>query len=318
MRVVVAEDDAVSRKVIERLLTKWNYEVEVAEDGLQAWRILQSENAPQLAVLDWMMPGKSGLQICRDIRKFGNRPYTYIVLVTAKSQSQEISEGLCAGADDYITKPVDSAELNTRLRTARRVLELQEEIWNAREAVHYRVQATHDPLTGVWNRGAGMDSLSREFVRGEREKKPLSVILLDLDHFKRINHTYGHLAGDVVLRESARRITVLMRPYDVLARYGGEELLLILPGCEIAQAEEVAERIRMELRSSPVETNEGPVSVSASLGVAASDQLASPYAEALLMAADAALYQAKHAGRNRVVVSSPAQPADTAAPGVAY
>lgn len=309
MRVVIAEDDAVSRKVLEKILLKSNYEVATANDGLQAWRILQSEDAPQLAILDWMMPGKSGLQICRDIRELGNRPYTYIMLLTSKSQNQEIVEALAAGADDYLTKPVEAGELTARLRVARRVLELQDEIWAAREAVRYRVQATHDPLTGVWNRGAGLDLLGRELARSERDKSPVSVVLADLDHFKRVNDTYGHLTGDAVLREAARRMSALMRPYDVVVRYGGEELMIILPGCDAAQAMETAERVRTEIRRAPIETSEGPIPLTASLGVASSSQTAMPYADALILAADAALYQSKQSGRNRATLASVADSA---------
>jgi diguanylate cyclase (GGDEF)-like protein len=303
MRVVIAEDDLVARRVLETLLVKWGYEVELAGDGPQAWRILQSLNAPQLVILDWMMPGKSGLQVCRELRKITGRPYTYVIVITAKTQHQEIVEGLAAGADDYITKPVDAEDLNARLRTARRVLELQDEIWSAREAVRYRVQATHDPLTGVWNRGAVLDLLARELSRAERERRPVSLILADLDHFKRINDGYGHLAGDAVLREATRRMAALMRPYDIVGRYGGEEFLVVLPGCDLPQAQDIAERIRREIRATPVETEEGAIPVTSSLGVSATSLLGELLPDALIQAADAALYRAKEQGRDRVEVA---------------
>ncbi len=303
MRVVIAEDDLVARRVLETLLTKWGYEVELVSDGAQAWRALQALNAPQLVILDWMMPGRSGLQVCRDLRKITGRPYTYVIVITAKTQHQEIVEGLAAGADDYITKPVDAEDLNARLRTARRVLELQDEIWAAREAVRYRVQATHDPLTGVWNRGAVLDLLSRELARAERDGRPISLILADLDHFKRINDGYGHLAGDAVLREAARRMVALMRPYDIVGRYGGEEFLIVLPGCDLRQAQDIAERIRGEVRGRPVETEEGSIPVTTSLGVSSSVQFDELFPDALIQAADAALYIAKEQGRDRAVTA---------------
>ncbi len=301
MRILVAEDDPVSRHLLEAFLAKWGYEVIVAADGVEARRVLQHDNAPNLALLDWMMPGTDGVEICREVRKRAAEPYTYILLVTAKGQKQDILEGLEAGADDYLTKPFDPYELRARLRAGRRILELQEQLILAREQL--RAEATHDSLTGVWNRAAIVEILHRELARAQRENTSVAAIMADLDHFKKINDTYGHLAGDAVLREVTRRMRASMRPYDALGRYGGEEFLVVAPGCDPATAFKIAERLRECVSREPVDIFEGPFPVTLSVGVAASRE--TKEAEQLVQMADAALYRAKTAGRNRAELALP-------------
>jgi two-component system cell cycle response regulator len=289
--ILVADDDAVSRRLLQATLERWGYEVVVAEDGARAWEILQEEAAPQLAILDWMMPGLDGLQICRKVRSLGEQHYVYLLLLTAKSEKEDLVKGLDAGADDFLTKPCDAQELRARLRAGIRILELQETL---------RVEATHDALTGLWNRGATFDLLRRELSRGERDGKSLTVVMADVDHFKHVNDTYGHLAGDVVLREVARRLSSAVRSYDVIGRVGGEEFLVVLPGCALADAVDQAERLRACIQREPAETPDGPIPVTLSLGVAVKPEEASVGPDSLLRAADAALYRAKRGGRNRV------------------
>jgi diguanylate cyclase (GGDEF)-like protein len=299
MRVLVADDNLISRRLLEAALRQWGYDVVLADDGNEAWNILRSPNAPRLAILDWMMPGLSGPELCRRVRQAGGERYTYILLVTSRAEKQDVIEGLEAGADDYITKPFDQMELKVRLAGGRRIVELQDQLLEAQATL--REQATLDALTKVWNRRSILEILEREVDRAAREHSPLSVAMADLDHFKQVNDTYGHLAGDAVLVEAVRRMRSSMRSYDSLGRYGGEEFLLLFPGCEPAAAERLAERMRAEIERRPLDWQTGPIRFTISFGVTtlrADQRLPS---EALLRVADAALYQAKQQGRNRVV-----------------
>jgi two-component system, cell cycle response regulator len=298
LRVLVADDDRISRTVLTHNLKKWGYEVIVCEDGLQAWNELQEPEAPQMAILDWMMPGMDGIQVCQAVRERPQEPYVYILLLTAKSLKADLLTGLNAGADDYLAKPVDIQELELRLRTGRRILDLQSELIAAREGL--LLQATQDVLTGVSNRRAVLETLQSELVRAKRQRVPLGVILADLDHFKSINDTHGHAAGDTVLREASSRMAAALRPYDRLGRYGGEEFLIVAPGCGVDEVVRVAERLRLTLLAQPVQIRGSSIAISASFGVFSSAQSGQMDAEALIEAADEALYQAKALGRNQV------------------
>ncbi len=298
--MLIAEDDPVSRRLLEAFLVKWDYEVVSVTDGTAAERELQSEDAPRLAILDWMMPGINGIDICREVRKRAAEPYIYILLVTAKGQQEDVLRGLEAGADDYLTKPYDPPELRARLRSGRRIVELHAQLIAAREQL--RVEATHDPLTGLWNRSAVLELLQRELARSEREKSPVAVILADVDKFKNINDTSGHLGGDAVLREVAGRMRASLRPYDGVGRYGGEEFLVVAPGRDAAGGLKLAERLRASIGDTPVSTFEGVFAVTLSLGVGTNRETCR--ADELVRAADAALYRAKEAGRNRVEVAA--------------
>jgi diguanylate cyclase (GGDEF)-like protein len=302
MKVLIADDSIVSRHLLEATLRRWEYEVSVACDGAEAWRVLEQPDAPRLAILDWMMPGLTGVEICRRVREKGGEPYIYILLLTSKSLKEDLIQGLEAGADDYVTKPFDNHELNVRLRAGRRIVELQDELLAAREAL--REQATHDALTRLWNRHSIFEILQRELSRAAREHTPVGVILLDLDHFKLINDTHGHVAGDAVLREAARRMMASVRPYDGIGRYGGEEFLVILPGCDEAATERQAERLRNALGRDLMKLTETEVQVTASFGATTALPGAGSTMEQLMHAADEALYRAKDLGRNRVVFAS--------------
>jgi two-component system cell cycle response regulator len=295
VKILVADDDAVSRRLLEVTLKKWGYDVVVAEDGDKAWEVLQREDAPQLAILDWVMPGMDGPEICREVRTFGDQRYIYLLLLTAKSEKEDLVKGMEAGADDFLSKPFDAQELRARLRAGIRILELQETL---------RVQAMHDSLTGLWNRAATLDFLRRELNRGKRQGTPVTVVMADIDHFKRINDTHGHLAGDVVLREVAQRLSSSVRGYDVTGRFGGEEFLIVLPGCTIQDAVDKAESLRACINQEPVDTPEGPIPVTLSLGVAVRDGAVKVDPDSLLRAADAALYRAKSGGRDRVELAA--------------
>jgi two-component system, cell cycle response regulator len=302
VKVLIAEDDMVSCRLLEATLTRWGYAVVVTRDGAAAWEVLQGVDAPPLAILDWMMPGMDGVEVCRRVRQRGQEPYIYLLLLTTKGRKENIIEGLDAGADDYLTKPFNPHELQVRLRTGKRIVTLQAELIEARERL--RIQATHDPLTGVWNRRAILEMLGNELARSRREGLAVAVAIADLDYFKRINDTYGHVVGDAALCEAVNRMRALLRPYDAIGRYGGEEFLMVLPGCTSQDAFRLAERLRVGIGQDPVEIHGGKVNVTSSLGVAASDAIALLDATALIKAADTALYRAKAGGRNRVELAT--------------
>lgn len=301
MRILIADDSIVSGHLLEATLRKWEYEVITASDGAEAWEVLQAPNAPAIAILDWVMPGLTGPEVCRLVRQRSGEPYTYLLLLTSKSLKEDLVEGMESGADDYLVKPFDQHELKVRLRAGRRIVELQWELVRAREAL--REQATKDSLTGVWNRLSILEILERELQRSQREGTPVAVVLADLDHFKAVNDTFGHFAGDAVLREAVRRMQSCCRGYDSLGRYGGEELLLILPGCQGESAEGQAERMRAAIENTPLMLGEEPYHLTCSFGVTWSEPGKCCSPEALIRSADEALYRAKRAGRNRVITA---------------
>ena len=301
MKVFVADDDPISRRLLQVSLTNAGYEVTVAANGSEALRVAQSQDCPRLLVLDWMMPEVSGVEVCRAIRRRAQEPYVYVILLTAKGQQEEILEGLEAGADDYIIKPFDLQELKARLRAGKRILELQEQLMATREQL--RVQATHDSLTGLLNRSAVLEAVEKEVARSQRESSRMAVVMGDIDHFKKINDTYGHAAGDAILRATAHRMRAAVRPYDVVGRYGGEEFLIVAPGCKEHEAAELAERLRKCVSQEVSCGSACTIAPTMSFGIAVpTTQLQG--ASQLLAAADEALYSAKKRGRNRVEIYS--------------
>jgi two-component system cell cycle response regulator len=296
VRVLVAEDEPVSRHRLQTFLRKWGYSVQVVADGRAALDALAQPDSPQLAVLDRMMPQVDGVEVCRTIRRTATEPYIYVILLTSQGEQQEIIEGFESGADDYITKPFEVQELKARLRTGVRILELQEQLISAREQL--RAEAMHDSLTGLLNRAAFFTSLDKEISRARRDYAPIALFMADIDHFKEINDRYGHPAGDIVLRETARRLRSSLRSFDVIGRYGGEEFIVAAPECSTAEARVLAERFRATVCAAPVDVGNGSIRVTLSIGVAGTSDMNE--APRLLRAADEALYRAKHAGRNKV------------------
>lgn len=297
--VLVADDDPICRRLFEKRLQDWGYRVIAVEDGNKAWDALQEpQSSPSLVIMDWLMPGIDGIELCRRIRQSQQGSYRYLLLVSGKDEKRDVVEGLDAGADDYLTKPFDVGELRARVRAGMRILSLQQQLLKAQEDL--RFQATHDALTGLWSRGAVLDLLQRELRRGRRSGAGTGILMIDLDHFKKINDSYGHLAGDVVLKEIAGRIGHAVRSYDFVGRYGGEEFIAVLSDCSPADLQMVAERARLAVSDTPVSAIPNGLSVTVSIGGVVAYDCAAEL-EVLSMA-DAALYEAKRSGRNRVVM----------------
>jgi diguanylate cyclase (GGDEF)-like protein len=306
VRILIADDDAVSRRLLEGTLHRLSHDVVSVSNGRQAEDALVSADGPRLAILDWMMPDIDGLEVCRTVRDHAEH-YVYVILLTAKNRHEDLVTGLAAQADDFLTKPVDAVELGARIQSGARVIDLQERLLAAQEAL--RREASHDRLTGLWNRGMILDHLDRELKKARRNSVPVSVLMADIDHFKAINDTYGHAVGDFVLRQTAERLRSVLRESDAVGRYGGEEFLHVLSACGVAAAAEAGERLRRAVQAQPIVIGEGkPLEVTVSVGLAAS-RPGFTDASAIISAADKALYLAKANGRNRVEVTSEPAPA---------
>ena len=299
MRILIAEDSRYQNRVLQVLVESWGHTVLSTTSGTAALEVLSGPNPPDLALLDWEMPGRTGPEICAELRSRGGK-YVYTILLTAKDSHSDIAEGLTGGADDFISKPPNPLELWARIYVGQRALAMHRELVEARERLEF--EATHDSLTGLWNRRAIMGFFDRELSRSKRQSTSVAALVIDIDDFKRINDTYGHAMGDRVLEEVAKKMNGAMRPYDFLGRSGGEEFLVILPGADLEGAYEAGERIRLEVREIAFE-DQPSIKVSISVGAAVHqlDQSVSDVIEA----ADSALYRAKLAGKNRVELMLP-------------
>ena len=295
MKILLVEDSYIERRKVGSYLTDWGLDYVGVGSGNEAVKLLEGPEPPDLALLDWMLPGLDGIDVLRRIRKLSQGNYIYTVMLTAKNSKQDRHNAMEAGADDYLSKPVDPSELRSRIMVGKRIVELQRSL---------RFAATHDFLTNLLNRAEILAALEREFSRGGREDKAATIILADIDHFKRVNDTLGHAAGDEVLKEVARRLKLTLRPYDVVGRYGGEEFLLILPGCNLAVGARRADEIRKLVANTPIDTPDGTVSAAVSMGVTATVATRDCSISEFLREADVSLYEAKKNGRNRVEVYS--------------
>lgn len=298
MRVLIASPDRLARRTLSALLESWGHETVATGSGNEAWSLLNEAEPPPLALLEWSLPGTDAAALCTCLRNRENAPYVYVVVLYPEADAGDALAAMEAGADDVLARPLNPGLFKLRLRAAEHVITLQQDFRASRQALQYK--STHDALTGTWNRGEVLGILEREIARGAREGSPVSVIMIDVDHFKNVNDTYGHLAGDAALREITGRILGSLRPYDTIGRYGGEEFLLVLGGCSSRNALTLAERVRELVAAEPLALVEGQVTATLSMGVATWNGSEHRDVEALLRAADAALYQAKRQGRNRV------------------
>jgi two-component system cell cycle response regulator len=299
--ILIADDDYHFRSALVDMVSAWGYEVIIAKNGLDVWEILLGADAPRIMILDWIMPGMDGVEICKRLRSRREDPYTYIILVSVQDQIESLTEGISSGADDYLTKPVVPEELEARLLAGKRILDLQAELMSARDAL--QIQATHDPLTNLWNRKGILDVLGREVNRASRNGMPLSVVMVDVDGFKLINDTFGHPVGDKVLIEIAAVMRESLRSYDAAGRLGGDEFLMVLPGCDTEAATYLAERVRKGLTMAHFPIPEDDIfSISISMGITSSTMGIGLDADDLILAADSALLRAKQMGKNRVEI----------------
>ncbi|MGR6835149.1 GGDEF domain-containing response regulator [Syntrophomonas erecta] len=292
MKVLIADDDALSRHILQDALCSWGYEVMVTCNGDEAWQVLKQDKYPNLVILDWVMPGLEGIEICQRIRQRCKARYIYVIMLTARNSHEDIVRGLEAGADDYMVKPFHHEELKSRLKIGRRVIELEERILQ---------MARTDYLTGLLNRGAFMERLEGEISRSWRDGQNLGIIIIDIDHFKAVNDRYGHQVGDLVLRDFSHCLASMCRSYDFVGRYGGEEFIVSLPGADCQETTQVAERIRQRVAENTTYTAEAGIKVTASFGIAAIMPEQIKNADELIYKADQALYEAKERGRNQVV-----------------
>ncbi|HXW90525.1 MAG TPA: diguanylate cyclase [Terriglobales bacterium] len=304
MSILLVEDSPIDARMIGTYLNEWGLDFISVASGTAAWDALQSPDGPRLVLLDWVLPGIDGIELCRRIRTLGsNGTYIYAVMLTAKDQKRDLLTAMAAGADDYLAKPVDPSELRARVLAGKRIIDLQQSL---------RFAATHDFLTQILNRAEILAALKRELSRSKRDSKPAAVILADVDHFKRINDCLGHAAGDEVLKEVARRLKSELRPYDLVGRYGGEEFLVILPNCNLITAIRRADEIRFLVSRDVILTPLAKIPVTMSMGITVAhsgfDNL-----EDLLQQADVALYRAKQNGRNCVEALAEAESGQRAA-----
>lgn len=299
MQTLVVDDSPVYRQILSSHLEEWGFPFTIAKDGSEAWTLLQRPDSPRLVLLDWVLPDIDGIELCRRIRLASTaNSYSYIILLTGKDGKQDLLEAMQAGADDYLVKPFDRLELKARLLVGKRIVDLHKELVSARESMRYA--ATHDSLTGLMNRGETLDFLNRELERAKRSRKPLSVILADVDHFKKVNDTLGHLYGDEALKEIATRLRSKLRVYDGVGRYGGEEFLLILADCDLMSALIKADELLTCVGSKPIVSSLASSNITVSMGVAVSTDHRAGDISSLLNQADRGLYAAKQNGRNRV------------------
>jgi len=301
VKILIADDELVSRHLMKAALRDMGYDVVVVDNGQDAWEVLQ-EGEARIALIDWVMPGLDGIEICRRVREAGMLGYVYVIVVTGRDQTEDVVAALDAGADDCVTKPFRPEELSARVRTGIRIVMLERALRETQDEL--RLIATRDELTKVWNRPAILRLLEGEVNRSRREYKPFAIALVDIDHFKQVNDRLGHLAGDVVLAEVASRLTSACRSYDRVGRYGGEEMVVLMPGCESDAAFDVSERLRCAVSACDILTPEGAASVTVSVGAASNQDRLNVSSTVMVRAADRALYESKGNGRNRVTIAT--------------
>ena len=302
MRALIADDDRVTRTLLASALQHWGIEVAVAEDGIGSWEMLSGSAPPELAIIDWMMPGIDGIELCRRVRANPSLAGMYVLLLTGRGSRNDLVAGLEAGADDYMIKPIDLEELRARVHVGMRFASLQSrlaervaELQAARD--HLARLVSTDSLTDVHSRRWWFEIAATEFSRCRRYDRALSVIVIDLDFFKRVNDTYGHDSGDAVLRRFAEMLRGQCRQSDIIGRLGGEEFAILVTETSGSEAERVASRIVHACRNLAVSTHAGVVGCTCSIGISevrADDE----NIEGVMRRADRALYEAKRGGRD--------------------
>jgi diguanylate cyclase (GGDEF)-like protein len=300
MKILVVDDDPLSRRLVETAVARLGHEAAATEDGEAAWQRFDHDK-PEVLITDLVMPGVDGLELCRRVRAQARAGYTYVILASVLGDRRDVVRGMEAGADDYLIKPVDLFALQARLIAAQRVTNLHADLERHRTQLAHL--ARHDPLTGLANRRSLDEDLEVLHARSQRYGRAYALAMCDLDRFKAYNDTHGHQAGDQALRAVAATIAGELRLGDAIYRYGGEEFLLVLPEQTLDSARVAVERVRRAVEQLAIgHAADGPVSLTMSAGIAALCPGEATTVEQLLEHADAALYRAKSAGRNRIAV----------------
>jgi two-component system cell cycle response regulator len=296
MKILIAEDDFISCKALENNLQEWGYEVVSARDGDEAWELAKNHDI-RLAILDWKMPGIDGIELSHKIRneyREEDSKYIYIILLTGRGEQDDIIQGLSIGADDYMTKPYSFVELKYRVQNGERIIKNEDK----------RIKLVSlDNLTKLWNRNKIFDFLDAELSRGEREKTPTGVVMIDIDHFNGINERYGHMVGDEVLVEVAYRLKNAIRPYDMLGRYGGDEILAVLPNCNDIETKKIATRLYHSVSEEKIPTEVEFLNINISIGCVSNQNNLQVSRMELIQASNSALLSAKKKGRDRIILS---------------
>jgi len=301
MRILIAEDDPISRRLLEATLHKADFDIDMYSDGEAAWQALQQDDAPSLIILDWMMPGMDGIDICRKLRD--KKTCCYLILLSSKEQQRDVIAGLEAGADDYVTKPFSPLELKARLATGVRTLRLQQELTQARDAMQDMLK--HDVLTGLWNHSTIVEMLEAEVLRSDQCcRESLSIVLADIDHIHHINDTYGHRQGDHVLSEVAHCIRQENRQYDTAGRYSGDSFIIILPCFDAQLAQGFAERVQACFAGQVLEAGDERIEVSLSMGITVFNPGDPVDVNGLIHQAEQALSRAKSHGSGHIACAA--------------
>jgi len=322
-KILIVDDDPLVLKLLNKYLRAAGHDVLSAINGREAMRIVLNEG-PSIVISDWSMPEMDGIDFCKAIRSIEEIGFVYVIIVTAHTEKNRVVEAFDAGANDFLTKPFHRQELLARVNAGMRIVTLEADLMkkqreiqktNAELMVLNRMleqMATTDELTRLPNRREAMNRLKEYWALAERHDQPLTCIMLDIDHFKRCNDTYGHDAGDLVLRETARALEWAVRCGEKVYRLGGEEFLVLCPNTNIDDAVRAAERLRRTIEGNRVEFGELSLNVTISAGAAERNEITiTP--DDLLKRSDEALYEAKHAGRNTVRVAGVPAPTGSGA-----
>ncbi len=294
--ILIIEDDKDSRELLKIYLTKWNYNVFEASKPFAALELIKTHSI-QMALIDWVLDETSGIEICNLIRNKFRDNYVYIIIITGQKTRRDVVEALSQGADDYLMKPFNFEELKVRIKAGERILTYQNNLKDCYDKLYEA--SIKDPLTGTFNRQTILERLNSEFERAKRLNDDLSVIMSDIDFFKRVNDSYGHLVGDSVLKHIGKILKKSIRKYDTVGRYGGEEFLIILPHTSIKVAKNIAERVRQSLKNEVFIIKNFSIPITMSFGISHISRASN--SSLLLQQADQMLYEAKRRGRNKVV-----------------
>jgi diguanylate cyclase (GGDEF)-like protein len=295
--IAIVDDDAAIRRLVRLLLHRAGFETIECTTGEEARSMLPSATW-DLAILDRRLPDLDGAVLAQELKADANLRLRYLIMLTGEDEQEDKIEGLELGADDYITKPFQYQELLARIRAGKRIVDLQKELVETNRRLE--LLSVTDGLTGLHNHRYFQDELTRAFEESQRYQRPLSLAMIDIDFFKKVNDTYGHAVGDDVLKRAAALFSESVRSTDLVARYGGEEFVVMMPETELADALTFAEKIRGLAETNPMETQSGPLPITVSIGVASIPQTKIRSTQELIVAADKALYRAKRNGRNRV------------------